>query len=99
MPLTLILIALFALAFLMFNIVVSVRVWWLTELPTWRRILPTLLLCAGLAASASRVTGTIIVAETLAFPMNLATTLIGLFELNRHRARRTAEGDRPEASA
>ncbi|WP_370409780.1 hypothetical protein [Streptomyces fradiae] len=97
MPLTLVLIALFALALLMFSIVVSVRVWWLTELPRWRRALPTLLLCAGLAASMTRATGTTVVAETFAFPLNLAAPLVGLFELNRHRTRRSADGAAPGA--
>lgn len=97
MPLTLISIALFALAFLVVNIIISVRVWWLTELPLWRRTLPMLLLCAGLAASVTRATGTTVVAETFAFPLNLATTLVGLFELSRHRARRATDGD-PGAS-
>ncbi|WP_338491861.1 hypothetical protein [Streptomyces sp. SJL17-4] len=87
MPLTPVVLALWALAFLTLNTVVSVRVWRINDLPRWRRALPGLLLCAGLAASLSRATGTTIVAETLAFPLHLATAGIGLFELRRHRTR------------
>ena len=87
MPLTLLLLALWALAFLTFNIVTSVRVWRITSLPRWRRALPGLLLGAALAATLSRATGTTVVAETLAFPLNAATAVLGLFELRRHRAR------------
>ena len=87
MPLTLVVLALWALAFLTLNTAVSVRVWRIRRLPRWRRALPGLLLCAGLAASLSRATGTTTAAETLAFPLYVATAAIGLFELRRHRAR------------
>lgn len=97
MPLTLALLALWALAFLTFNTVIAVRVWRLTELPRWRRVLPALLLCAALAASLSRATGTTVVAETFAFPLNAATALVGMFEIRRHRAR--AKGPEQGASA
>ncbi|MEV5970215.1 hypothetical protein [Streptomyces sp. NPDC051921] len=96
MPLSLILIALFALAFLLFNIVLCVRVWWMVELPLRRRILPALLLCAALAASISRAWGITAVAEAVAFPLNAATALLGMYELGRQRARRAASGGQPE---
>ncbi|MFF9013587.1 hypothetical protein ACF09C_11565 [Streptomyces sp. NPDC014870] len=87
MPLTLVLIALWALAFLTFNTVIAVRVWRLTHLPRWRRAIPALLLCAAVAASLSRATGTTVVAETFAFPLNAATAIVGVLEIRRHRAR------------
>ncbi|MFF8601103.1 hypothetical protein ACF065_18415 [Streptomyces sp. NPDC015232] len=99
MPLTLILLALFALAFLIVNIVLCVRVWWMTELPLWRRILPTLLLCAALAASASRAWGVTAVADAVAFPLNVATAVLGMYEMSRMRARRAARHADPKASA
>lgn len=99
MPLSLILIALFALAFLLFNIVLCVRVWWMTELPLWRRTLPTLLLCLSLVASISRAWGITAVAEAVAFPLNAATALLGMFELDRQRARRAAAQGQAETSA
>ncbi|MFJ5833298.1 hypothetical protein [Streptomyces sp. NPDC093089] len=98
MPLTLILIALFALAFLLFSIVLCVRVWWMTELPLWRRILPTLLLCLALAASIGRAWGITAVAEAVAFPLNAATALLGMFELDRQRSRRSAALEQAEIS-
>lgn len=64
-----------------FDTVVSVRVWRIRTLTRRRRALPGLLLCAGLAASLSRAAGTTAVAETLAFPLLVATAAIGLFEL------------------
>ncbi|MER6996643.1 hypothetical protein [Streptomyces sp. NPDC000410] len=67
MPLTLVLLVLWALAFLTFNTVIAVRVWQLTRLPRWRRMMPALLLCAAVAASLSRATGTTVVAETFTF--------------------------------
>ncbi|WP_328886561.1 hypothetical protein [Streptomyces sp. NBC_00316] len=96
MPLTLVVLALWALAFFTFNTVVCVRVWRISRLPLWRRALPGLLLCTALAASLSRATGTTIVAEALAFPLYLATAGIGLFELRPHRAR-SSRADGPEA--
>ncbi|MEJ8658780.1 hypothetical protein [Streptomyces sp. MS1.AVA.4] len=87
MPLTLVLLALWALAFLTFNTVVAVRVWRLRHLPRWRRAMPALLLLAALAASLSRAAGTTVVAETLAFPLNAATVIVGMYEIRRHRAR------------
>jgi len=90
MPLTLLFLALWAFAFLLLNIVLCVRVWRLSDLPLWRRALPTLLLCAALAASTSRATGVTFVAEAVAFPLNAATALLGMFELDRYR-RRTRE--------
>ncbi|MFI8520954.1 hypothetical protein ACIGEZ_24490 [Streptomyces sp. NPDC085481] len=87
MPLTLVVLAVWALTFLAFNTVVSVRVWRIKTLPRWRRALPGLLLCIALVASLSRATGTTVIAETLAFPLYLATAGISLFELRRHRAR------------
>ncbi|MEU8524044.1 hypothetical protein AB0C77_00345 [Streptomyces sp. NPDC048629] len=91
MPLTLLFLALFALAFLLLNITLCVRVWRLTQLPPWRRALPTLLLCCALAASISRAWGITSVAEAVAFPLNAATALLGAFELNRHRRRTRAD--------
>ncbi|MFG2836961.1 hypothetical protein ACGFZH_20550 [Streptomyces zaomyceticus] len=85
MSLTLVLLAVWALAFLTFNTVIAVRVWRLTHLPRWRRAMPALLLCAAVAASLSRATGTTIVAETFAFPLNAATALVGIHEIRRHR--------------
>ncbi|MFJ7067619.1 hypothetical protein [Streptomyces sp. NPDC101115] len=99
MPLTLIVIAVCALAFLVLDIVLCVRVWWLRELPLWRRILPTMLLCAALAASISRAWGITAVAEAVAFPLNVATALVSGYELHRHRARQAADGGRPEAAS
>lgn len=96
MPLTLVVLALWAIAFLTFDTVVSVRVWRIRTLTRRRRALPGLLLCAGLAASLSRAAGTAAVAETLAFPLFVATAAIGLFELRRHRAR-SARLDGPSA--
>ena len=90
MPLSLMLIALFALAFLIFDLVLCVRVWRMTELPLWRRILPATLLCAAVAASIGRAWGVTAVAEAVAFPLNAATALLGMFELDRQRARRAA---------
>jgi ABC-type spermidine/putrescine transport system permease subunit I len=87
MPLTLVVLALWALAFLTFNTVIAVRVWRLTHLPRWRRALPALLFGAALAASLSRATGTTVVAETLAFPLAAATALVGMLEVRRDRAR------------
>ncbi|MEU9298049.1 hypothetical protein [Streptomyces sp. NPDC048266] len=87
MPLTLVVLALWALAFLACNTVISVRVWRITGLPRRRRALPGLLLCAGVGASLSRATGFTALAETLAFPLYVATAAIGLFELRRHRTR------------
>ncbi|MEU4064623.1 hypothetical protein AB0F25_19775 [Streptomyces wedmorensis] len=92
MTLPLILLALFALAFLIFDIVLCVRVWWMTELPLWRRILPTLLLCTALAASISSAWGVTAVAEAVAFPLNAATALLGTYEVSRQRARRAVAG-------
>ncbi|MFF7438934.1 hypothetical protein [Streptomyces sp. NRRL B-24572] len=99
MPLTLVLLALWALAFLTFNIVISVRVWRLTSLPRWRRALPGLLLFAALAATSSRATGTTVVAETLAFPLNAATALVGIFELRLHRKQPSRPAVPPGAAA
>lgn len=87
MPLALVVLALWALAFLTFNTVVSFRAWRISSLLSWRRALPALLLCAGLTASLSRSTGTTTIAETLAFPLYVATAGISLFEVRRHRAR------------
>ncbi|MET9953840.1 hypothetical protein ABZ135_20105 [Streptomyces sp. NPDC006339] len=95
MPLTLVVLALWALAFLTFNVVVSVRVWRIRHLPRWRRVLPGLLLCAGLTASLTRATGVTAVAESLAFSLFVATAAIGLFELRRQRTR----ASRPDDSA
>ncbi|MEU9858736.1 hypothetical protein [Streptomyces sp. NPDC047974] len=92
MPLSLIPIALFALAFLAFNVSLSVRVGRMTELPRWRRALPALLLCAALAASAGRAWGIAEVAEAVAFPLNAATALLGMYELDRQRRRRQRSG-------
>ncbi|GGT13679.1 hypothetical protein [Streptomyces purpureus] len=97
MPLSLLFLALFALAFLAFNVALCVRVWRLTELPPWRRALPALLLCCALAASIGRAWGVTAVAEAVALPLNVATALLGMFELGRHR-RRTGTGA-PETSA
>ncbi|GHF78414.1 hypothetical protein ACFFSH_36615 [Streptomyces filamentosus] len=87
MPFTLILIALFALAFLVFNVVLCVRVWRMAELPRWRRLLPALLLCTALAASAGRAWDITAVAEAVAFPLNAATALLGMYEVDRRRRR------------
>ncbi|MFI0827565.1 hypothetical protein ACH4Q7_24270 [Streptomyces roseolus] len=92
MPLTLIPIALLALAFLAFNVVLCVRVGRMTELPRWRRTLPALLLCAALAASAGRAWGITAVAETAAFPLNAATALLGMYEVDRQRRRHERSG-------
>ncbi|MFH9955883.1 hypothetical protein ACH4OX_16920 [Streptomyces roseolus] len=92
MSLTLFLIALFALAFLIFDVVLCVRVWRMPDLPRWRRGLPTLLLCAALAASAGRAWGVTAVAETVAFPLNAATALLGMYEVDRQRRRRERPG-------
>ncbi|GGR64549.1 hypothetical protein [Streptomyces roseolus] len=92
MPFTLFLIALFALAFLVFDVVLCVRVWRMTELPRWRRALPTLLLCVALAASAGRAWGVTGVAEAVAFPLNAATALLGMYEVDRQRRRRERPG-------
>ncbi|MFJ9576783.1 hypothetical protein ACIRQF_10430 [Streptomyces sp. NPDC101191] len=92
MPLSLILIAFFALGFLLFTIVLCVRVWWMAELPLWRRTLPTLLLCLALAASMSRAWGITAGAEAVAFPLNAATALLGMFELARRRGRQQPPG-------
>ncbi|WP_282692436.1 hypothetical protein [Streptomyces sp. CC208A] len=97
MPLTLLLIAVFALAFTVFTVVLSVRVWRMTDLPRWRRVLPALLLCAALAASLGRAWGVTAVAEAVAFPLNAAAALLGMYERERWRARRAASGERPEA--
>ncbi|MEV7536670.1 hypothetical protein [Streptomyces hydrogenans] len=94
MPLALFLIALFALAFLVFDVVLCFRVWRMTGLPRWRRILPALLLCAALPASAGRAWGVTRVAETVASPSNAATALLGRYETDRRRRRR----ERPEAA-
>lgn len=94
MPLTLFLIALFALAFLVFDVVLCFRVWRMTGLPRWRRILPALLLCAALPASAGRAWGVTRVAEAVAPPSNAATALLGMYETDRRRRRR----ERPEAA-
>ncbi|MEU7031948.1 hypothetical protein AB0A60_35275 [Streptomyces sp. NPDC046275] len=99
MPLMLIVLVLCALAFLVSNLVLAVRVWRMTELPRWRRMLPALLLCAALAASQTRAWGITAVAEAVAFPLNLATALLGIHETRRMRARRAAGPGRPEASA
>ncbi|MFF9013002.1 hypothetical protein ACF09C_08500 [Streptomyces sp. NPDC014870] len=93
MPLTLLVLALWALAFLTLNTLVSVRVWRISRLPRWRRALPGLLLCIAIAASLVRATGTTLVAETLAFPLFVATAAIGLFELRRYRARSSRPDD------
>ncbi|MEU3745631.1 MULTISPECIES: hypothetical protein [Streptomyces] len=93
MPLTSVLLALWALAFLTLNTVLSVRVWRIRQLPRWRRALPGLLLCAGLAAILSRGTGTTTVAETLALPLYVATVAISLFEPRRHLARSSRPDD------
>ncbi|CAM5264427.1 hypothetical protein [Streptomyces narbonensis] len=87
MPLALVVLALWALAFLTFNTVVSFWVWRISSLPRWRRALPGLLLCAGLAASLSRSAGTTTIAEALAFPLYVTTAGICLCEIRRHRAR------------
>ncbi|MFI8323842.1 hypothetical protein [Streptomyces sp. NPDC085529] len=95
MPLTVIPIALFALAFLAFNIVLSVRVGRMAELPWWRRGLPALLLCVALAASAGRAWGVTGAAEAVAFPLNVATALLGMYEVGLRRRR----CERPGADA
>ncbi|MFJ5712478.1 hypothetical protein [Streptomyces sp. NPDC093105] len=92
MPLTLIPIALLALAFLAFNVILCVRVGRMTELPRWRRALPSLLLCAALVASAGRAWGVTAVAEAVAFPLNAATALLGMYAMGRQRRRRTSSG-------
>ncbi|MEW5625973.1 hypothetical protein AB1388_05270 [Streptomyces hydrogenans] len=98
MPLALFLIALFALAFLVFDVVLCFLVWRMTGLPRWRRILPALLLPlplrAALPASAGRAWGVTRVAETVASPSNAATALLGRYETDRRRRRR----ERPEAA-
>ncbi|MFE6228273.1 MULTISPECIES: hypothetical protein [unclassified Streptomyces] len=92
MPFTLLLLALFALAFLVFDVVLCVRVWRMTELPRWRRLLPALLLCVALAASAGRAWGVTGVAEAVAFPLHVATALLGMYEVDRRRRRRERPG-------
>ncbi|MFF6883778.1 hypothetical protein ACFY9F_11385 [Streptomyces sp. NPDC012421] len=92
MPLTLISIALLALAFLAFNVVLCVRVGRMTELLRWRRALPSLLLCAALVASVGRAWGITAVAEAVAFPLNAAAALLGMYEMERQRRRRTSPG-------
>ncbi|MFF9342650.1 MULTISPECIES: hypothetical protein [unclassified Streptomyces] len=92
MPLALLPIALLALAFLAFNVVLCVRVGRMTELPRWRRALPSLLLCAALVASAGRAWGVTAVAEAVAFPLNAATALLGTYEVDRRRRRRVSPG-------
>ncbi|WP_262003723.1 hypothetical protein [Streptomyces sp. FIT100] len=93
MPLTLVVLTAWAVMFLAANVYVSVRVWRMHDLPTWRRILPAVLLCAALAASLSRATGTTAIAATIAFPLNVATLLVGCGEIRRHR--RTAAAGIP----
>ncbi|MBT2439700.1 hypothetical protein J7E93_06105 [Streptomyces sp. ISL-36] len=92
MHLTLLLLALGAIAFLTFNIVISVRVWRIRSLPGWRRALPGLPLRTAPAATLSRAADTTVVAETLAFPLNAATAAVDLFELRRHRTRTDRTG-------
>ncbi|MGW4055323.1 hypothetical protein ACWENA_31315 [Streptomyces sp. NPDC004779] len=92
MPLSLIPIALFALAFLAFEVSLCARVVRMIELPRWRRALPSLLLCAALAASAGRAWGVTSVAEAVAFPLSTATALLGMYELDRWRRRRRHPG-------
>ncbi|MFB7940874.1 hypothetical protein [Streptomyces sp. NPDC056049] len=87
MPLTLIPIALFALAFLGFTVVLCVRVARMDELPRWRRFLPALLLCAALATSTGRAWGVTAAAEAVAFPLSAATALLGMYEVDRRRRR------------
>ncbi|MER7665455.1 hypothetical protein [Streptomyces sp. NPDC096193] len=87
MPVTLLFLALFALAFLAFNIVLCIRVWRLRALPLRRRALPALLLCCALAASMCRAWGVTAVAEAAAFPLNISTALLAMLELDRHRRR------------
>ncbi|GHG04082.1 hypothetical protein [Streptomyces hydrogenans] len=100
MPLALFLIALFALAFLVFDVVLCFRAWRMTGLPRWRRILPALPLPlplplrAALPASAGRAWGVTRVAEAVASPSNAATALLGRYETDRRRRRR----ERPEAA-
>ncbi|WP_137992005.1 hypothetical protein [Streptomyces vilmorinianum] len=79
------LVALFGLAFLLFEVSLCVRVRRLAHLPVWRRALPTSILCFALAASAGRAWDVTAPAEALAYPLNVATALLGLFELDRHR--------------
>ncbi|MFG2840800.1 hypothetical protein ACGFYE_38025 [Streptomyces zaomyceticus] len=99
MPLALILTALFALAFLVFNIVLCLRVWWMIELPLWRRALPTVLLCLAVAANISHAWGVTAVAGAIAFPLNAATALLGMYELHRQRDRQAAAGAQAELSS
>ncbi|MER7622199.1 hypothetical protein [Streptomyces sp. NPDC126503] len=99
MPLSLMPIALFALAFLVFNVVLCLRVWRMTELPVWRRMLPILLLCTALAASSGRAWGVTAAAEAVAFPLNAATALLGMYELDRRRARRAVAGGQARSSS
>lgn len=85
MPLTLFLLAAWAVAFLTLNVVLSVRVWRLRDLPTWRRCLPATLLCAALASSLTRATGTTEIASAAAFPLNVATLVVAHTEIRRRR--------------
>ncbi|MFE0641729.1 hypothetical protein ACFW2Y_08985 [Streptomyces sp. NPDC058877] len=99
MSLVLVLLALSALAFLVYGVVLCTRVWRTAELPRWRRILPGLLLCLALAASLGRAWGVTAVAEAVAFPLNIAALLLASYEVQRHRRRGAAAGDGREAGA
>lgn len=85
MPLTLIVLAVWAVTFLALNVILSARVWRMRDLPTWRRRLPAVLLCAALVAGLTRATGVTAIAAAVAFPLNVATLVVALGEIRRHR--------------
>ncbi|MCX4581517.1 hypothetical protein [Streptomyces sp. NBC_01481] len=91
MPLSLVVLAAWAVAFLTLNVILCVRVWRIRDLPTRRRLLPAALLCAALAASLTRAAGITVIASTVAFPLNMATLLVAYGEIRAHRRPASAD--------
>ncbi|MEU0397056.1 hypothetical protein ABZ208_30600 [Streptomyces sp. NPDC006208] len=79
----------------------TLRVTRIRDIPTWRRYLPVALLLAAATASLLRAFDVPEVANTIAFPLNLAAIALSQREVAAQRTResRRAIGDRATCTA
>ncbi|MEU4270743.1 hypothetical protein [Streptomyces sp. NPDC026092] len=98
-PVMLPVLALVALALLVFNTVQCVRVWRITELPLWRRVLPAVLLLCALVANVARVWDGGAVSRAFVLALSMSAPVLAMFELDRHRKLTAAQETEPSGSA
>ncbi|WP_432193986.1 hypothetical protein [Streptomyces sp. bgisy027] len=80
----------FGVAFFCLTLWCSVAVARMQELPVWRRLLPLALFLIAASASLLRAFDMPAVANTIAFPLNLAVVILSLGEMSSRRRRRVA---------